>query len=225
MSDVTATKAKKEKVAKVAKAPKPDKYNGFKVPSKGNRHKATPWARFIYDMIQEAKPDLLAREDVKVAYNNLVECLSKYETDDTQGEGDYGLRSWIPSKHSKYRMGIKPEEYGSSRGLPFSYNNNYYKDVLNVAIRERTTNIYTDIHNTYKVLYDLIKRDVVPYMEIKEWENTSKKTVQNYHSYMERLENEIKHYEKCIQNHHKLIGEYAKKCVDLQTPPKTTKFD
>jgi hypothetical protein len=75
------------------------------------------------------------------------------------------------------------------------------------------------------VLYDLIKRDIVPYMEIKYHEITCKRQINLYHRNMEKLENSIKHYEQHIDTCRKTIADYAEKCIKLQLPPITTKFD
>ena len=82
-----------------------------------------------------------------------------------------------------------------------------------------------DIIKTYNILYDLIKRDVVPYMELKQHEISSKKDIEYYHRCMEKLENDIKVYERSIESHRKSISEYATKCIALQNPPNYTKFD
>ena len=87
-------KVEKPKVEKTVKT-KVDKYNGFKVPDK--KIKTTRWAIHVYNMIKEARLDLLQREDVRTAYNNLIDCLRKY---------DGLLESYIPSKYSKYNSGI-----------------------------------------------------------------------------------------------------------------------
>lgn len=225
----STTKPKKETKPKKVKV---DKFNGFKVPARSSaRHKSTPWAYHVYDIIKEAKPALLEREDVKVAYNNFVECLLKYEETDPNYR-DYGLTSWVPSKNYRYTMGIKPDGKVSSYGsyitdLPFrvSYIQYGVDRGRDETIREKTRKAYEDVINVYTILYDLIKRDVVPFIEIKAWEVSSKDTVNGYHRYMEHLEGEIKRWEAAIADNHRKIGEFAAKCVALQTPPEVTKFD
>ena len=54
-----------------------DKYNGFKVP--GEFNKTLRWCNHIYTIIKEARQELLKRDDVRTAFNNLVDCLAKYE--------------------------------------------------------------------------------------------------------------------------------------------------
>ena len=211
-----AEKPKKEKVEKPKKV-KVDKYKGFKVPAKTGP-KSTKCVTHIYDMIKEAAPALLDRDDVRTAFNNFVDCLRKY--DDT-------LESWAPVKYNKYNTGIKINEkdtYSYLKGLScrFKYEYDTWK---NTELKKQLVDDSNDIVNTYRPLYDLIKRDVVPYMETKHWENKSKKDIEYYHNQMEKLETAIKGYENSIAHTRKTICEYAQKCLALQTPPSLTKFD
>lgn len=215
MSDtVVETKTKRTAKPKVAKV-KVDKYNGFKVPPKSRA--ATRWTIYIYDMIKEAKPELIENAAVKDAYNNLVECLIKYEGN---------IESWVPAKYRKYTMGIKPinDSYGFTHGFPLRWSYNWQQQNDPIA-RKELKEKSDDILTVYTVLYDLIKRDVVHYMEVKQHELTSKKDVEYYHRCMEKLENDIKVYERGIESYRKSICDYAKKCIALQTPPTLTKFD
>ena len=66
---VEKPKVEKPKVEKTVKT-KVDKYNGFKVPDK--KIPSTRWANHVYDIIKEARLELLQREDVRTAYNNLI---------------------------------------------------------------------------------------------------------------------------------------------------------
>ena len=57
-TEVKSKRAKKPKVEKQKTVKtKVDKYNGFKVPDK--KTPSTRWAIYLYDMIKEAKPELL----------------------------------------------------------------------------------------------------------------------------------------------------------------------
>ena len=215
-------KPKKEKVPKAEKAEKPkkekiDKYNGFKVPPKSGP-RSTRCVNHIYDMIKEAAPTLLERDDVRTAFNNFVECLRKYDTE---------LESWIPPKYNRYSIGIKIDEtnkYSNLKGLPCRFKNEY-SAYNNPDIKKKLTDDIIIILNAYKPLYELIKRNVVPYMEVKEWELKSKKDIDIYHKYMEKLERDVKTYEQCVNQTRKTICEYAQKCLALQTPPNISTFD
>lgn len=205
------------------KSKKKDKYNGFTVPDKRGPLRACV---HMYEMIKEAKPELLDREDVKKAYNDFVACCQKYDT----------LESWIPSRSYKYTQNIKLNEpntnqYYIFRGLNFRwpYMYNTWNDPV---IRAKIIRDTEDIINHYIVLYDLIKRDVVPYMELKEWERTRSKTVESFNDQIARCEDNIKGCERSIKELHKQIEKYreticelAKKAIEAQKPPEPTKFD
>ncbi len=215
MSDTTdVPKTKSKRVAK----PTVDKYNGFKVPTR--TRKSTKWAIYIYDLIKEAKPELLSVDLVKDAYNNLVECLIKYEN---------VFESWLPSKYSKYSKDgngiiLKSSYYSELMGIPgrFIYS---WEQIRDSVIKEQIKKDAKDITDTYTILFELIKRDVVPYMEMKAHEISSKKDIEYYQIQMEKLEKQIKYYEKEIENARKSICEYAQKSIKLREPPKLTKFD
>ena len=212
-------KPKKEKVPKAEKPKKEkvDKYNGFKVPARTGPS-STRCINHIYDMIKEAAPTLLERDDVRTAFNNFVECLRKYDTE---------IESWVPPKYNRYSIGIKIDEtnkYSNLKGLTCRFKNEY-SAYNNPEIKKKLTDDIIIILNAYKPLYELIKRNVVPYMEVKEWELKSKKDIDVYHKYMEKLERDVKTYEQCVNQTRKTICEYAQKCLALQTPPNITTFD
>lgn len=215
MSDTTETpKTKSKRVAK----PKVDKYNGFKVPTR--TRKSTKWTIYIYDLIKEAKPELLLVDAVKDAYNNLVECLIKYEN---------VLESRPPTKYYRY----------SKEGNGIILRNSYYSDLMGIparftytweenrdpVIKEQIKKDSKDITGTYTILFELIKRDIVPYMEKKDHENKSKKDIEYYQIQMEKLEKQIKDYERAIETARKSICEFAEKSLKLREPPKLTKYD
>lgn len=213
----TVTTKSKTPKAKKEKKPKVDKYNGFKVPAKAGP-RSTRGVNHIYDMIKEAAPTLLERDDVRTAFNNYVDCLRVW---------DDVLTTWGPSKNYKYNSGIKINEndrFSPSKGLHFRFNYEYNIGAY-ASLKEKLDTDSTIILNAYRPLYDLIKRDVVPYMEIKQWELRSKKDIENYHRMIEREEKNIQTFEGAIESTRKVICEYATKALALQTPPTTTKFD
>jgi hypothetical protein len=189
---------------------KSDKYNGFKVPNKTDT--CTKWAIHIYNIIKEAKIELLSNILVKDAYNNLIVCLNKYK--DT-------LESWIPAKYDKYTVGIK---YDSYKRMPFRWNYTFKEQddpIISAHIKDNTLDIIT----TYMILYELIKRDVVPYMEQKEHDINNKKDIECYHRCIEKLERDIIIFENRIKSHRRSINTYVNTCIALQTPPSITNFD
>lgn len=224
MSDTEVTEVKKSKRSAKAekvekpKVEKPEKNHGFKVPPKNGRNKSIRWCYHVYHMIEEAAPTLLKDENVKNAYNNVIDCCMKYEG---------RLDTWIPAKYHKYSHGIKPETsttYGYFKGMTLRFNNEY-DAYHNANLKQEFKTISEEILKTYNVLYDLIKRNVVNYMEIKAHEEKGKKDIEYYHRAMEKLERDIKAYEQAIETARRSISDYAKRCVALQGAPVLTKFD
>jgi hypothetical protein len=226
MADVSTTEVTKvTKEPKAIKEPKvkKEKFSGFTVPDRRDPMKA---CIHMYDMIKEANPELLDREDVKKAYNNFVALCKRYDT----------LESWIPSKSYRYVQNIKLEsdsdnQYYVFKGLNFRWPN-MYNNWNNPAIRDELMDNTDTILNSYIILYDLIKREVVPYMERKEWERTKDKTIESYNNQIARYEDDIKNFENTIKTYKKYITdtrakicELAKNALNMMNPPEPTKFD
>lgn len=198
------TKAKKVKVGK---------YNGFKV---NTRMQSTRCIPHIYEMMKAANPTLLEREDVKKAFNDFVEFLIKYND---------SFQSTKPTKHNKYTTGVKlkiEKDYLRELNFRFIYPQN---KMWSPELTRKFDEYSNEFLKYYTPLYDLIKRDVIPYMEIKDWEIKSKNMIQYYHRLIEREEVEIKRYELYINQSRTRMGEYAEKALVYHNPPETTKFD
>jgi hypothetical protein len=199
-------------------AVKPPKDNGFKVPSKsGRKYQSTPWGYHLYHMIKEAKPELLEQDEVRLAYNNVIDCLLKYD-------GKY--ESWCPDRYNKYRIGIKPmhNDYLDTDTVygRFINERDSYKDPkLKQQIKEWTK----DILNTYIVLYDLIKRYVVPYQEMKQYDIDRLQWMNACKYNIEKLESKILRWEDCIKEAQDRILEYSQKILEVNETPVLTKFE
>ena len=240
-TEVKSKRAKKPKVEKVEKVEKPkvekvkkpkvekpkvekqktvktkvDKYNGFKVPDK--KTPSTRWAIYLYDMIKEANPDLLKREDIRNEYNNLITCLRKY---------DGFLESHIPSKYYKYNRGIDiMGEVVSGLLYPFRWiHDNAYNNPQRNVNSEKKTEFNKEIKQVYAPLYELIKRDIIPYMELKQHEITSKSQIERYHYKMEKVERTIKAYESRIADLYKELGQLSEEVMKCKEPPNLTVFE
>ena len=238
-TEVKSKRAKKPKVESVEKVKKPkvekpkvekpkvekpktvktkvDKYNGFKVPDK--KTPSTRWAIYLYDMIKEAKPELLKREDVRNEYNNLITCLRKY---------DGFLESHIPSKYYKYisKIDIIGKGVTVLSGSPFRWiHDNLYINHQHNVYSEKKTEFNTEIKQVYAPLYELIKRDIIPYMELKQHEITSKSQIERYHYKMEKVERTIKAYESRIADLYKELGQLSEEVMKCKEPPNLTVFE
>lgn len=221
---------------------KKDKFNNFTIPPR-NTTTYSKTVKHIYDMIHEAAPQLLERADVRDAFNTFVEFLKKYNNI---------LTSWSNGQHYKYASGVKITDdslnclncriyYG-----PDTWTADFIKDTEAKwlsFIHDKQSNIQpnhllvsnvptkkgimdsSDIINAYKPLYDLIKRDVVPYMEIKDWEIKSKKKIEYYHYLIERDEQNIKNLQKTIEKIRKNMSDNAESVLQLRIRPQVTVFD
>lgn len=193
------------------------KTDGFNVPK--SNIKSTKCAKYIYDMIKEGKPELLSRNDVKNAFNNFVECLKKYN-------GTLESNTYIRNKYSGIKIGENTEKESLDNckaiNCKFNYENEVYR---NIELKNKLLCECFDIINSYVPLYDLIKHDIIPYMEIKTWEIKSKKEIEYFHRLIEREENNIKLFEKSIERSRQLMFDYAQKALTWQKPPETTIFN
>ena len=202
---------------------KVDKYNGFNVPSKFNR--TARWCTHIYTMIKETRQD--KRDDVCTAYNNLVDCLNKYKD-------SYVSIRFRPNM--KYHVNIRIK---SSNPLLLTHTTDYNDDDWDMEpgwwiIKEdfntaegllKIQACHADIMNTYAPLYELIKRDVIPYMEMKSYEQSKSIKSKYYRSRMKSLESVIKSAENKIEKAREKMVEYSQQYNELQKPPKLTVFD
>ena len=176
-------------------------------------------------MIKEAQPELLQREDVRTAYNNLVECLRKY---------DGLLESYIPSKYSKYNSGIDFDYIANGVAVfnchPFrwladhDYTNHKSNEQRDENIKKKIEFI-VELEKVYTPLFDLIKRDVIPYMELKQHEINSKYTIQRLHYQMEKVERSIKMYENRVTELYKEMGKLSEEVIKSKELPKLTVFE
>jgi hypothetical protein len=226
MSDTTNT-ASNSKKTKVAKKSRALKNHGFNVPKK-DCHYCVKGCIYIYKMIEEANKELLERLDVREAYNNFVECCLKY--------GD-NLHSHIPSKYATYHHKLRPflgcDESTQTYCLPFGFR--YPKSsnsVINEENKKKEEDGTKNILEKYTVLYDLIKRDLIPYMEQKSWEVTCKEETTNCNSQIQvfntrikECEDVISRYQETISKYQGYIAELAQRAIDAQKPPVLTSFD
>ena len=101
-------------------------------------------------------------------------------------------------------------------------NNNKSRD------KSKDSEIMDEVIKTYTTLYDLIKRDVVPYMERIGWENTTKQKTKSYMRIIGGYENKriiiMNKYTSDMAYFERQIACYAEKLAQLQQPCKVTEF-
>jgi len=147
---------------------------GWKVPKVGKgKHTIQNWSIHIYDMISQASQELLNREDVRDAYNHLVEVLEKYHEEiGAMRLGDYGHGAIQLGPPSRLRL---PYDALHVKGSWIVHNGIY---------RIETHVSYTDIADTYCVLYNLIKDIVVPFTESKKYIKQAMNNLKYYNRQM-----------------------------------------
>lgn len=174
MSEPELQEEKKEAASKKSKVPKPKKIK-WNVPAAKSVIRSTHWARHIHTMIKEADPALLLRDDVRDAYNQLVDCLVAHR--DT-------VQSYHPYSVVKYRQGIKYDtldEFTLSRIITI---------LQNTQLRQTTEQykaVVAIIYAAYQPLYALIKDTVVPYMEQTILQKSQKEKEEHYKRTLAKL--------------------------------------
>ena len=212
MSDIIEKKKTKTTKTKV------DKYNGFNVPNPRGWQSCFKGAVYLYKMIQEAKPELLQNDGVRKAYNDFVEFL----------KNNYDLiYSTTPAKSYKYypnNIKVDPNnklDVNSALYKYYIYNTCF---TVNISVKN-VDEVKENFDKYYIPLYDLIKRDVIPYMELKEWEQRREIDTEYYGAAIQKSQNIIKYYQTEIEKLEKKIYDMAQKSLELQSPPTLSSFD
>jgi hypothetical protein len=194
-----------KKVTKSKKGDKcNDKYNGFKVQPKSKR--CGNWTNYIYDIIKEAKCELLDNSNVKDAFNELVTCVLKYEG---------ALTNWYPGDWHRYSINdsvykFYGDEYTNVLGYPGTWwNSNILDERENIRISIK------EIMDKYYVLYELIKTDIVPYMKKKNIEVNNNIKLEQIYKKMSKIEGKINKYEKLIESERKALTELAQEVLQI----------
>jgi hypothetical protein len=194
-------KAKKE-----PKAPKPKKIV-WNIPAPRAAIRSTHWARHIYTMIKEANPALLQRDDIRDAYNHLVNFLILQRD---------SVITYPPAAHAKYRAGIQYDtlqSFSNSRTINLLPGQYAYG-------AEQFRAIVSTIYDAYLPLYQLIKDEVVPYMAriVKEKEYKDKKSgyTQSLNRLLEQQMKTIKQYQSTMSYMQKQIDEYTALLANLE---------
>lgn len=172
---------------------------------------ATRWTVHLHRLIKEANPSLLKDPAVIIAFNTLTEVLLKHQ------EHVYGFG---PCSRNKYLRGVNLDAHPDNPLMDICEIRwkfvLYDKDTGRLVIRsqyhrrldgppEDEKAVRDEVISTYRVLFDLIKADVIPYMNRmaseKEKRDTSR-SIQNVMKKMERLQMD---YDRTIENHHQTL--------------------
>jgi hypothetical protein len=182
------------------------------------------WARHIYLMIKEANSDLILKEQVIDAYNAFIKILDKHK--------DSIRYAIIPYRRlEKYKIGVKltddPLEpfTGSICILDRRFYNPSPRGLIQLPISTDYLNddgrvIMNEIIEVYRVLYDLIKDIVVPYMDQQYNTLYYKNKHQLLRSKMENYTNQLKslseRYEREVLRLSKMITTVCKEIEELE---------
>jgi len=151
------------------------------------------WARHIYTMIRECDKALLQREDMRDAFNHLVQILLDHNEI---------IQSSAPYRHRRYTHGITLTNNNMC--------NNNIRDYVHAGpqtkSRDQYLNTLSTIYEAYRPLYELLKDTVVPFMEKKYKEMCNKRDLKIY----QRMR------DKYIQQMMKLNDRYEKESSHLR---------
>lgn len=182
--------------------------HGFKVPTTKNDICGAAALKWCYGIISEAAPELLENEEVKKAYNDLVDVCAKYPN----------LWSFHTTGRYMHRYSKDNIDYGFPARLPI---NSDMTDMI--KWREESEKRYTseeEIRSYYKKLYNLIGDKVETYMakkdkRIKYVEKIEKarEYIKNAEDTYTRLEKEKNTVQEKINNHNEKV-EYCKSLVE-----------
>jgi hypothetical protein len=168
--------AKRQATIKVHKENK--KKTSWCVPPQRNTVNAIPWARHIYTMIRECDRNLLQREDMRTAYNHLVEVLTHHSNE---------IRTSLPYHRVRYETGITMKF--EKHGYHGSANITHFVHGMTHVSQERYYTLLDIVIEAYLPLYAMLKDTIVPFMERKVRE---KRDEMNMKSYRRRRDTYVK---------------------------------
>ena len=203
---------------------------GFSIPR--DKHlMLNKWFRWVYKIIKEACPELLISEDVKNAYNNLVEICLK----DSDIMSDYyftgkmpysiDLISYYPNSRNMwsgidgFKIFFNSERYGRDS---YSTKSDYYYNPTTVILKKEK-NVYdglrNEIANAYKALFDLIYKPIHKHINMinkkKSLESSiahTKKRIEHTKKVISRL---TARYAQSLNSDRTALERYEKELADL----------
>jgi len=166
-------------------------------PTLSKSYKTIPWTKHIHLLLKELSPHLLEEETVINAFNALITCLLKYSQN---------FQTYKPSPSTKYETGIHVKLIDAKYSVGYIYTRKELRGLphrLHEVAQDKEQEISSDIYQHYSVLYELIKRDLVPTMERKAHairaEQFMKQASKRITQYDEQIKNIQKRCERDIQ--------------------------
>lgn len=197
-------KVKKEKIEKVKKVKevKPIPVNKtWKIPSRNDTSwEQTKFLKHVHSLIKELVPQLLDMEDMRDAFNKVVECLSTFTSAD--------FISFIPSATNRYKIYEPIVEYEI-----YSFLGNCGRIC---SCRENYASTKTKIQNEWLTFWNLIKPFILEHLEAKHFEKVHRQTIKKYqdaiHNLEDRAEQRITQIRETAENHKKW---YIERVIEL----------
>ena len=154
-------------------------------------HYGSRWTQWLLKMMYEGTPHLLEQEDVVNAYNNLTNLLARHSAH---------LHPY--SDVNKYYADNLTYNTYSWCGLPV-----YWKGAPPVGSAE----IYKNLTDAYKVLYDLVGKDVRTYMKKQSDIARAKSDLKHYAKLKYMSEYRIRRLQKDLENQQNKLNEINKR--------------
>ena len=178
--------------------------HGFKYPNTHNGENMSwfIWPRWLYSILLEIAPHYLAREDVRDAYNTLVEALEASTKHDIHSYDSVGNNKYTRYSKSYFAWTEEIEFKGYPLTL-YSYSDKYTTQSKKLKYEE----IRATILKPYKQLYDIIHEELFALMETKDKIAKIEGEINNKLKHMRvvnrrilRLENKAKEWDKYAMN-------------------------
>lgn len=161
----------------------------LRVPSRKTTIKSTLWAYHVHQVYKELVPARLLEDAVIDAFNAFVDRLASHED---------CLETYVPAKGARYRQGLVYETLNFRTYMEGDIPG-FFKDEGEVwrrpEVKEKHKRIVEDIKAAYKVLYDLVKAELVPELAKKKHEERVKRWVPRLRKTIEETERAME-YEK-----------------------------
>jgi hypothetical protein len=159
-------------------------------PVLSKQYKTYPWSKHIHRLLKEFCPHLLEQEPVINAFNGLVNCLAThrnvFQTFKTSLSYTYEVGINVTYIDITYSTG-KIYTLKRLKGFPYRFQG---------VTPEQEQEIGGDIYQHYIVLYEWIKRDIVPAMERKAHAIQTEKFMKQACKRVTQMDEQIKNIQK-----------------------------
>jgi hypothetical protein len=189
-------------------------------------YKTFPWTKHIHLLLKEISPHLLEQESVITAFNALITCLLKYREQ---------FQTLKPSPSSKYEICINVKYIDVMYSTGYIYTQKELRGLphrIRGVTQAQQQVISSDIYQHYSVLYELIKRELVPAMERKahairaeQYMKYASKRIAQYDEQIKKIQKRCEKDIEAIQNSIASLSIHIKEsqepCVVTTFPPES----